>query len=161
MDILEERSAFSFEVFPPKTDVGMEKLCGEGGVLEHLYTLNPDYISCTYGAGGTNVGKNLEVPDKIVKDGKTVGVTHFTCIGNTKEGIRDQLQTYLYHGIDHMLACGATCPSVGPVLAATFTMLPSWSSSSARSLATNSPSLSQALPKATLPAAASTLISLS
>ena len=59
-DIFEERAAFSFEVFPPKTDVGMEKLCGAGGVLEQLYTLNPDYISCTYGAGGTNVGKNLE-----------------------------------------------------------------------------------------------------
>ena len=41
MDILDNRSAFSFEVFPPKTDVGMEKLCGEGGVLEKLYTLNP------------------------------------------------------------------------------------------------------------------------
>ena len=37
-DILETRNAFSFEVFPPKTDVGMEKLCGEGGVLDQLYT---------------------------------------------------------------------------------------------------------------------------
>ncbi len=44
-EIMETRSAFSFEVFPPKTDVGMEKLCGKGGVLEQLYTLNPDYIS--------------------------------------------------------------------------------------------------------------------
>ena len=78
MDILDKRAAFSFEVFPPKTDVGMEKLCGEGGVLEKLYTLNPDYISCTYGAGGTNVGKNLEVLDKIVKDGKTIGVRTFS-----------------------------------------------------------------------------------
>ena len=69
-EIFDRRNAFSFEVFPPKTDVGMEKLCGEGGVLEKLYTLNPDYISCTYGAGGTNVGKNLEVLDEIVKDGK-------------------------------------------------------------------------------------------
>ena len=94
VDIMDKRSAFSFEVFPPKTDVGMEKLCGEGGVLEKLYTLNPDYISCTYGAGGTNVGKNLEVLDKITKDGKTVGVTHFTCIGNTKEGIKEQLHAF-------------------------------------------------------------------
>ena len=46
-EIMEKRNAFSFEVFPPKTDVGMEKLCGEGGVLEQLYTLHPDYISCT------------------------------------------------------------------------------------------------------------------
>ena len=69
-DILNKRSVFSFEVFPPRTELGMEKLCGRGGVLEKLYTLNPDYISCTYGAGGTNVGKNLEVLDKIVADGK-------------------------------------------------------------------------------------------
>ena len=41
-EIMEQRNAFSFEVFPPKTDVGMEKLCGEGGVLEKLYTLNPN-----------------------------------------------------------------------------------------------------------------------
>ena len=103
-EIMEQRNAFSFEVFPPKTDVGMEKLCGEGGVLEKLYTLNPDYISCTYGAGGTNVGKNLEVLKKIKADGKCTPVTHFTCVANTKEGIKDQLQTYLDNGIDHMLA---------------------------------------------------------
>ena len=109
-EIFEERAAFSFEVFPPKTDVGMEKLCGEGGVLEKLYTMNPDYISCTYGAGGTNVGKNLEVLDKIKKDGKCTPVTHFTCIGNTKEGIREQLQTYLNHGIDHILALRGDLP---------------------------------------------------
>ena len=109
-EIYEERAAFSFEVFPPKTDVGMEKLCGEGGVLEKLYTLNPDYISCTYGAGGTNVGKNLEVLDKIKKDGKCTPVTHFTCIGNTKADIREKLQTYLDHGIDHMLALRGDLP---------------------------------------------------
>ena len=109
-EIYEERAAFSFEVFPPKTDVGMEKLCGEGGVLEKLYTLNPDYISCTYGAGGTNVGKNLEVLDKIKKDGKCTPVTHFTCIGNTKADIKEKLQTYLDHGIDHMLALRGDLP---------------------------------------------------
>ena len=109
-DILETRNAFSFEVFPPKTDVGMEKLCGEGGVLDQLYTLHPDYISCTYGAGGTNVGKNLEVLKKIQSDGKCIPVTHFTCIGNTKEGIKEQLQTYLDNGIDHMLALRGDLP---------------------------------------------------
>ena len=110
VDIMKERSVVSFELFPPRTDVGMQKLCGEGGVLERLYGLNPDYISCTYGAGGTNVGRNLEVMDKIVTDGKTVGVTHFTCIGNTKEGIKEQLQNYLDHGIDHMLALRGDLP---------------------------------------------------
>ena len=110
-DIIKDRSVFSFEVFPPKTDAGMEKLCGEGGVLERLYTLNPDYISCTYGAGGTNVGRNLEVLDKIRQDGKTIPVTHFTCIGNTREAIRDQLNRYLEHGVDHMLALRGDIPA--------------------------------------------------
>ena len=110
MDIMKERNAFSFEVFPPRTDVGMQKLCGAGGVLEKLYSLNPDYISCTYGAGGTNVGRNLDVLDKIASDGKTMPITHFTCIGNTREGIKQQLQTYLDHGIDHMLALRGDLP---------------------------------------------------
>lgn len=109
-EIMKKRAAFSFEVFPPKTDVGMEKLCGDGGVLDKLYTLHPDYISCTYGAGGTNVGKNLAVLDKIQQDGKSIPVTHFTCIGNTKEGIREQLDRYLEHGIDHMLALRGDLP---------------------------------------------------
>ncbi len=109
-EIYENRATFSFEVFPPKTDAGMEKLCGAGGVLEKLYTLNPDYISCTYGAGGTNVGKNLEVLDKIKADDKCEPVTHFTCIGNTKEDIRTKLQTYLDHGINHVLALRGDLP---------------------------------------------------
>ena len=111
MDIMKERNVFSFELFPPKTDAGMEKLCGAGGVLEKLYGMNPDYISCTYGAGGTNVGKNLEVLDKIVADGKSTAVTHFTCIGNTEDGIRRQLQTYLDHGIHHILALRGDLPN--------------------------------------------------
>lgn len=107
-DIMAKRMAFSFEVFPPKTDVGMEKLVGKGGVLDKLCTMKPDYISCTYGAGGGNVGKNLEVLDAVNR--KTVGITHFTCIGNTKDGIKDQLQTYLDHGINHILALRGDLP---------------------------------------------------
>ncbi|MBR6206752.1 MAG: methylenetetrahydrofolate reductase [Oscillospiraceae bacterium] len=110
VDIMKKRMAFSFEVFPPKTEKGMEKLCGEGGVLEQLNTLDPDYISCTYGAGGSNVGLNLEVLKHVKENTKAIPVTHFTCIGNTKEGIRDQLQTYLDNGIDHILALRGDLP---------------------------------------------------
>lgn len=108
--IMKERMAFSFEVFPPKTDAGMEHLAGSGGVLDRLYTLNPDYISCTYGAGGTNAGKNLGVLDHVKASGKTVPVTHFTCIGNTREGMKEQLRTYLDHGIDSVLALRGDLP---------------------------------------------------
>ena len=109
-EIMKKRNAFSFEVFPPRTDKGMDTLCGEGGVLDKLYTLNPDYISCTYGAGGTNIGKNLDVLKSVKAAGKADGVTHFTCIGNTKEGIKDQLQTYLDNGIDNILALRGDLP---------------------------------------------------
>lgn len=107
-EIMKKRTVSSFEVFPPKTDDGMTKLTG---CLEHLYDLKPDYISCTYGAGGSNVGKNLEVC-KMIKnaDNDTIPVTHFTCIGNTKEGVREQLQTYLDNGVDHMLALRGDLP---------------------------------------------------
>lgn len=110
LEIMQKRRAFSFEVFPPKTEAGFTKLCSEDGVLDKLYTLNPDYISCTYGAGGSNVGMNLEVLKKIKASGKAVPVTHFTCIGNTKQGIKDQLQQYLDNGIDHILALRGDLP---------------------------------------------------
>lgn len=108
-DIMKKRNTFSFEVFPPKTDLGMEHLLGEGGAMDKLYTLKPDYVSCTYGAGGTNVGKNVEVLDHVVSHGITA-VTHFTCIGNTKEAMKEQLQNYLDHGINHILALRGDLP---------------------------------------------------
>ena len=110
LQLMKERMVFSFEVFPPKTDIGTENLLGGGGVLDQLYSLKPDYISCTYGAGGTNVGKNLEVVDHIKASGAVEPVTHFTCIGNSCEEIKVQLQTYLDHGITNILALRGDLP---------------------------------------------------
>ena len=84
MDTLNRRALLSFEVFPPKTDAGMTELCGENGILRRMYSLHPDFISCTYSAGGSDAGKNLAVLDAIQKDGCCAPVTHFTCAGNTK-----------------------------------------------------------------------------
>lgn len=109
-DVMAKKMAFSFEVFPPKTDVGMEKLVGNDGVLEKLNTLKPDYISCTYGAGGGNVGKNVEVLDAVKSKTSATPITHFTCIGNSRDGIKEQLQNYLDHGIDHILALRGDLP---------------------------------------------------
>lgn len=105
-EAMKEKMLLSFELFPPKTDKGMENL---PGTIEHLCKYQPAYISCTYGAGGTNVGKNMDVC-KMIQDASTVPVTHFTCIGNTAEGIKDQLQNYLDNGVDHMLALRGDLP---------------------------------------------------
>lgn len=106
-ELMKQRPAFSFEVFPPKTEAGMTRLMD---TLEHLYAMHPDYISCTYGAGGTNVGKNLDVLRTIQSSGKTTALTHFTCIGSTRDGVRQRLQSYLYNGICHLLALRGDLP---------------------------------------------------
>ena len=105
-EMMKEKMLLSFELFPPKTDRGMENL---PVTIDHLCKYKPEYISCTYGAGGTNVGKNMDVC-KMIKEAGTVPVTHFTCIGNTAEGIREQLQNYLDNGVDHMLALRGDLP---------------------------------------------------
>lgn len=105
-ELLKQKLVLSFEVFPPKTDAGMEKL---PGTLEQLCRFEPAYISCTYGAGGTNVGRNMDVC-KLIQDAGTVPVTHFTCVGNTRDGIREQLREYLNNGVDHMLALRGDLP---------------------------------------------------
>ena len=105
-EAMKEKMLLSFEVFPPKTEKGMENL---PGTIEHLMKYKPEYISCTYGAGGGNVGANREVCQMIKKAG-TTPVTHFTVIKNTKEGIKDQLQQYLDEGVDHMLALRGDIP---------------------------------------------------
>jgi len=105
-EMMKEKQLLSFELFPPKTDKGMANL---PGTIEKLCEFKPEYISCTYGAGGTNVGKNMDVC-KMIQDAGTVPVTHFTCIGNTREGIKDQLQNYLDNGVDHMLALRGDLP---------------------------------------------------
>ncbi len=104
-DIMRERLTLSFEVFPPKTEVGKKKL---PVVLQELSELDPDYISCTYGAGGSNERTNREVLKLI--SAHTVPCTHFTCIGMTKEQARIQLQQYLTDGVDHVLALRGDYP---------------------------------------------------
>ncbi len=105
-EIMKERMTFSFELFPPKTDKGMENL---RDTIGHLCEFRPDYFSVTYGAGGTNAGRNMDVC-RMVLDAGTVPVTHFTCIGNTREEIREQLRSYLDQGVDHMLALRGDLP---------------------------------------------------
>ncbi len=103
---MRKKPLLSFEVFPPKTEKGMDRL---SGVLDHLAAFHPDYISCTYGAGGSNAGANREVCRMILHAG-VLPVTHFTVIRNTRESIREQLSSYLEEGVDHVLALRGDFP---------------------------------------------------
>lgn len=105
-DMMKKRQLLSFELFPPKTDRGMANL---SETIQQLCRYKPEYISVTYGAGGGNVGANRQVC-RMVSNAGTVPVTHFTVIRNTKQGIREQLETYLKEGVDHILALRGDFP---------------------------------------------------
>ena len=105
-DMMKKRQLLSFELFPPKTDRGMANL---SETIQQLCRYKPEYISVTYGAGGGNVGANREVC-RMVRNAGTVPATHFTVIRNTKQGIREQLETYLKEGVDHILALRGDFP---------------------------------------------------
>lgn len=105
-DMMKKRQLLSFELFPPKIDRGMANL---SETIQQLCRYKPEYISVTYGAGGGNVGANRQVC-RMVRNAGTVPVTHFTVIRNTKQGIREQLETYLKEGVDHILALRGDFP---------------------------------------------------
>jgi methylenetetrahydrofolate reductase (NADPH) len=98
-EILKKRMCFSFEVFPPKEDDGVPKLQTE---LKELFRFSPDFISCTYGAGGTNVGKSKEIC-KFITDNKVTCMSHFTCIGNKKQEILEIIKSYIDMGLENFL----------------------------------------------------------
>lgn len=107
VEVMKERTSFSFEVFPPKAEQPMEPLLN---CLDELYKFDPDFISCTYGAGGSNAGRNTEICKSIVDSGYRA-VTHFTCIGNTREKVKAELEAYLTGGVDHILALRGDLPA--------------------------------------------------
>ena len=98
---MKKTTTLSFEVFPPKTEVGMGKL---KAVLEDLYKWSPDWISCTYGAGGSDKGYNLEICKAMADAGMTTPVSHYTCIHHTKADIDADMAAYRTIGVDHFLA---------------------------------------------------------
>ncbi|HUM84169.1 MAG TPA: methylenetetrahydrofolate reductase [Lachnospiraceae bacterium] len=107
-EIMKKRMTVSFEVFPPKQDKPLEPLMN---VLNRLYTLQPDFISCTYGANGTNAGRHMEICKAIRDSGKTVPISHFTCIGSTREDIKKQMEKCLLIGVNHILALRGDIPA--------------------------------------------------
>ncbi len=98
---MKKRTTLSFEVFPPKTEKGMDKL---KTVLDELYKWSPDWISCTYGAGGSDKGYNLEICRAMAAAGRTVPVSHYTCIHHTRADIDADISQYIDAGVTDFLA---------------------------------------------------------
>ena len=108
IDRIQSGLTLSFEVFPPKSDKPLEPLLG---TLEQLYTLKPDFISCTYGAMGSNKGRNLEVVERIQSSGSCEALSHYTCVGNTREDVVTALEEYAAIGVENLLALRGDFPA--------------------------------------------------
>lgn len=105
------KKTYSFELFPPKTDKGFANLLI---TIEQLASLKPDFISCTYGAGGGNRGKTLDVVEHIQKKHGIIGLAHLTCVLHTKEEIKNILEDIKSRGIKNILALRGDPPQDNP-----------------------------------------------
>lgn len=98
---------FSFEFFPPKTPEGADKL---RGVRARLATVNPEFFSVTFGAGGSTREGTLATVMEIHAEGRPVA-PHISCIGSTRASVRELLQRYRDAGIRRLVALRGDLPS--------------------------------------------------
>ena len=106
-----KEKTYSFELFPPKTDQGFANLLN---TIEQMSALKPDFISCTYGAGGGNRDKTLEVVQHIQDKHHIAGLAHLTCVLHTKEEIKKILIDIRSRGIQNVLALRGDPPKENP-----------------------------------------------
>jgi methylenetetrahydrofolate reductase (NADPH) len=103
-----DRPVFSFEFFPPKTEDGERNL---ENALAELRTLEPSFVSVTYGAGGSTREKTIEIVKRIRDQHGLEAMAHFTCVGATVPELRGTLDEMRGAGIDNVLALRGDPPA--------------------------------------------------
>ncbi len=97
---------FSLEFFPPKTEKGVENL---KSTRNELGKLHPKYFSVTFGAGGSTQQGTIETVLDIKQSGYEAA-PHLSCMGSTRENIRQLLEDYLANGINRIVALRGDLP---------------------------------------------------
>lgn len=103
------QKSLSYEFFPPRDSDA------DASLWKHYASLlesNPDFVSVTYGAGGSNRETSLAVVDRMAKDVLTVG--HLTCVGATREGTREVIKHFEQAGVRSILALRGDPPKADP-----------------------------------------------
>lgn len=113
-DVLAARAAnseptLSFEFFPPKDEDGAATLWRS---FDKLLEVNPDFVSVTYGAGGSNRETSLAVVDRMAKQVLTIG--HLTCVGATRASTREVIDRFEAAGVSSILALRGDSPRDNP-----------------------------------------------
>jgi methylenetetrahydrofolate reductase (NADPH) len=98
--LLRENPAFSFEFFPPKDEAGVEQLFE---TVSELKPYAPTYVSVTWGAGGSTRRLTIDLVRRIQRESGIDAMAHLTCVGATKEDIRDVLEQLRGAGIENVL----------------------------------------------------------
>jgi methylenetetrahydrofolate reductase (NADPH) len=107
-DILaRDRTTFSFEFFPPKTDAASEELFR---TIAHLQELKPSFVSVTYGAGGTTRDRTHNLVVRIQKETALTAVSHLTCVCHSLDEMTAILDRYAGAGVENVLALGGDPP---------------------------------------------------
>ena len=101
---------YSFEFFPPKDQAGEERLWA---AMEALEPIAPDFISVTYGAGGSTRDRTIRITSQITERTSIPTVAHLTCVGSTRGELIEILQKYKEAGIHSILALRGD-PAGGP-----------------------------------------------
>ena len=117
-DILSlDKPSLSFEVFPPKTQDKFEVV---SRAAIKIAQLKPDFMSVTYGAGGTTAKYTVEVAKGILDEGITP-LAHLTCVNSTKESILEKLSAFKDNGVENILALRGDIPQGATASAWDFT----------------------------------------
>lgn len=104
----EDKIHISFEVFPPKTDAGFEKVLA---ATDKIAELNPSYISVTYGAGGGTSKNTAKIAQHIKDDLRMLSLAHLTCASSTKEEVCNVVENLKALGIENILALRGDIPA--------------------------------------------------
>ncbi|WP_439863834.1 methylenetetrahydrofolate reductase [NAD(P)H] [Pseudomonas antarctica] len=99
---------YSFEFFPTKTDAGHEKLMA---TATQLARYNPDFFSCTYGAGGSTRDRTINTVLQLESQVHVPAAPHLSCVGDSKDDLRSLLTQYKSAGIKRIVALRGDLPS--------------------------------------------------
>lgn len=103
-----EKLPLSFELFPPKTEKGLKAMFGH---LERLLQFKPDFVTCTYGAGGSTRDKTLDIVKEVKAKYQIPVASHLTVVDATKDQLRSYLASAKEAGIDYIVALRGDPPS--------------------------------------------------
>ncbi|MDW3220832.1 MAG: methylenetetrahydrofolate reductase [Acidimicrobiales bacterium] len=109
-DLLERGRTLSFEFFPPKTHEARSKLRATVDLLEKA---EPDFVSVTYGAGGTTRETTRDTVLDFIEHRTFPAMPHLTCVGHSYAEVVDLIDDYKAHGVHNMLALAGDPPEDG------------------------------------------------